>query len=155
MKKTILTFLAVFCITLFASAQDKQTEKNKALYYAILINNIDGVSKLLKDSADVNYIVATNGPELKVSMLIAAVNKISINMVKTILLYKPDIHFKDGFNSTAIMYAAATGSRAMVELLLKNGADIHDNDGRGNTVLTAAKESGNDLLIKFVKEKLK
>lgn len=155
MKKTFLTFLAVFCISLFANAQDKQTEKNKALYYAILINNMDGVVKLLKDSADVNYIVATNGPELKVNMLIAAVNKISINMVKTLLAYKPDVHFRDGFNSTAIMYAAATGSRAMVELLLKNGADIHDNDGRGNSVLTAAKESGNTALINFVKEKLK
>jgi len=152
MKKTQLFLLLAILIT---SVTINAQEKNKYLYNAILVNDIDKVSKLLKDSADANYVYTSKNPEAKISMLTAAVNKKSINMVKLLLEHGADVNFRDSFNVPPILYAASTGSKALVELLLTHGADINANDGQGNNVLTAAKESKNTALINFVKEKLK
>ena len=89
-------------------------------------------------------------------MLCTAINiGKEIAIVKLLLQYKADVNWKDAFNSTPLMYAAAKGDKNMVLLLLDNGADINANDGKGNTVLTAAIESKNEELIKFIEEKIK
>lgn len=151
MKKTYLILLFAILTSNTINAQ----ENNKYLYNAILVNDIDKVGKLLKEGADANYVYTSKNPEAKISMLTAAVNKKSINMVKLLLEQGADVNFRDSFNVPPIIYAASTGSKALVELLLTHGADIHADDGQGNTVLTAAKESKNTALINFVKEKLK
>ena len=151
MKKLFLSLIAVLCLSFFSVGQ----EKNKLLYNAILNNDMDKVTKLLNDGADANYVYTSNNPETKVSMLIAAVNKRSMNMVKVLLEHKANVNFRDSFDTPAILYAASFGSKAMVDLLLQNGADINAKDGDGNTVLSAAKESKNTVLINYVKEKLK
>lgn len=72
---------------------------------------------------------------------------------KILIENKADVNWKDGFKTSAIIYAASSGNKELVELLLSHGANINDSDGQGNTVLTAAKESKNKDLIKFIKEK--
>ena len=112
------------------------------------------VKQLLNHDADVNFIKA-EGPWMKVNMLITAVNTENIGMVKLLIANKADVKWKDGFKTTALMYAASKGSMEMVTLLLDNGANINDADEKGNTVITAAKESKNIKLIKFIEDKLK
>jgi uncharacterized protein len=150
MKKRITILLTIIYTTLYVFGQDN----NEKLYQAIVKNDTSLVRQLLNDKADPNFI-KSQGPWMKVSMLITAVNNGNIEIVRMLIASKADVKWKDGFQSTALMYAAAKGSQEIVVLLLDNGADINDNDGQGNTVLTAAKESGNKELIKFIKEKLK
>lgn len=127
-------------------------EKNEQLYEAVSKNDKDKVEKLIKKGADVNYAKET-GPWMKVSVLITAVNNKNIDIAKFLLDNEADVNWKDGFDTSAILYAASGGSVDMVKLLLEYGANINDNDGKGNTVFTAAKKSKNKDLISFVKEK--
>lgn len=148
MKKLFLTFLSVICISTVINAQEN--DKNKALYNAILNDSTDQAKKLLIEGADANYIVA----DLKVSMLIAAVKKKNLVVVKALVEHKADINYRDGSDTQAIVYAAATGSKDMVEFLYTNGADIRSENSDGENVLSLAKESKNALLINYVKQKI-
>lgn len=149
-NKSFATALIFLSFSLFAKAQSK----NEKLYLSIVRNEPEKVVQLLNDNADANYVVA-KGPWMKVNMLITAVNNEHIEMMKALINNKADVNWKDGFNSTALMYAAAKGNMEMVTLLLENGADITANDGKGNTVLTAATESKNTELIKLIQQRLK
>lgn len=148
--KTLITLFCFLALTLSAIAQDK----GEQLYEAVTKNDKEKVEKLIENGAEVNY-VKQAGPWMKVNLLITAVNNKNTNIAKLLLDNKADVNWKDGFNTSAILYAASSGSIDMVKLLLEYGADIKDNDGKGNTVLTAAKESKNKELISFVKEKMK
>lgn len=128
--------------------------KNEDLYKAIVKADTTSVKQLLTEKADPNYI-KTEGPWMKVNMLITAVNAESIGIVKLLIANKADVSWKDGFKTTVLMYAAATGNKEIVALLLKNGANINDTDAQGNTVLSAAKESKNEELVKFIQEEIK
>jgi ankyrin repeat protein len=150
MNKYSLTVLICLCFSLFANAQ----EKNEILYQSIIKNDSEKVTQLLKDNADANYIKSM-GAWMKVNMLITAVNGGNIETIKALIKSKADVNWKDGFNSTALMYAAEKGSMDIVNLLLENGADINASDGQGNTVLTAARESKNKELVKLIQERLK
>ena len=86
--------------------------------------------------------------------LVSSITLKQYDISKVLIENKADVNWKDGFKTSAIMYAAAEGNKELVELLLSNGANINDNDEQGNTVLTAATESKNEDLIKFVKEKI-
>ena len=149
-NRVFLTTLLFLGFSVFAKAQSK----NEMLYMAIIKDEPAKVTQLLKDNADANYVVA-KGPWMKVNMLITAVNNEHIEMVKDLINSKADVNWKDGFNSTALMYAAAKGNLEMVNLLLANGADATANDGKGNTVLSAATESKNAGIIKLIQEQLK
>lgn len=147
MKKTVLFLLTIICTTICAYGQNN----NEKLYRAIVKSDTTAVRQLLNDKADPNYI-KSEGPWMKVSMLIIGIK--NIDVVKLLVANKVDVKWKDGFNTTALMYAASNGNKEIVTLLLENGADINDNDGKGNTVLSAAKESSNQDLIKFIEDKL-
>ncbi len=144
---SILIFL--LGLTFSTVAQDN----GEQLYEAVKKNDKEKVEKLIEEGADINHIVQA-GPWMKVSILITAVNNKNVDIATLILSNKADVNWKDGFNTSAILYAASTGSNEMVNLLLQYGADINDNDGKGNTVLTAAKESKNKKLVSFVNEKI-
>jgi len=88
-------------------------------------------------------------------MLITAVNSAKIEIAKMLIDKKADVNWKDGFNTTALMYAASKGNKDMVVMLLNNGANIDDNDGQGNSVLSAAKRSKNKELVRFIQKQLK
>ncbi|WP_293305400.1 ankyrin repeat domain-containing protein [Pedobacter sp. UBA5917] len=150
MKKLLLTLLTILYISFYASAQTK----NDDLYSAIAKNNTEKAIDLLKNGASANYIKSV-GPWMKVNMLITAVNNKNVDIVKLLLENKADVNWRDGFNTTALMYAAAKANRTIIDMLLDNGADINANDGKGNTVLSAAKESKNEELIKYIEDRLK
>lgn len=147
--KTLLTITFFFGTILTTLSQDK----NELLLKAVTNGDKGTVEKLIKEGADVNYIKEV-GPWIKMNPLITSINKKQFDISKMLIENKADVNWKDGFKTSAIIYAAGLGNKELVELLLTNGANINDNDGQGNTVLTAAKESKNKDLIKFVKEKM-
>jgi len=147
--KTLLTIIFLFGTILTTQSQDK----NELLLKAVTNGDKVTVDKLIKEGADVNYIKEV-GPWMKMNPLITSINKRQFDISKILIENKADVNWKDGFKTSAIIYASGLGNKELVELLLVNGADINDNDGQGNTVLTAAKESKNKDLVKFVKEKM-
>ena len=148
--KTGIAVLFFFGLLFHCIAQTK----NDLLYDAIIKSDKPTVEKLLAEGASVNYIKDLK-PWLQVSMLIGAVDHKNVDIVKLLLAKKADVHFRDGFNMTAIMYAASNGEFEMVKLLVAAGANVNDNDGKGNSVLSAAKESQEADLIAFVEAKIK
>lgn len=147
--KTLLTITFLLGTIFITNGQDK----NELLLKAVTNGDKETVDKLIKEGADVNYVKEV-GPWMKMNPLITAINKRQFDISKMLIENKADVNWKDGFKTSAIIYAAGQGNKEIVELLLANGANINDNDGQGNTVLTAAKESKNKDLIKFVKERI-
>jgi uncharacterized protein len=148
MKNTFLTVL----ILLFSVTAIGQN-KGEKLYNLVVKNDTENAIKLISENADVNYVKESGW--VKVNSLISAINNVNVEIVKSLLEHNADVNWKDGFNTTALMYAASKGNKEIVDLLLKYGADINANDGEGNTVLTAAKESKNSELIALIEVKMK
>ena len=149
MKKICILFLLLNSIFL-VSAQDK----NDVLYNAIIKNDKATVEKQLAAGANANYVKELS-PWLRVSMLIAAVDNSNLEIVKLLLANKADVNYRDGFYTTAIMYAASSGELDIAKVLFDAGAKANDNDGKGTSVLSSAKESENAELIALVEAKLK
>jgi uncharacterized protein len=150
MRKKITMLLVIICTAFCALGQNN----NEKLYEAIVKEDTLSVKQLLNSKADPNY-VKTEGAWIKINMLITAVNKENISIIKMLIAVKADLKWRDGFKATALIYASYKGNQEIVVLLLNNGADINEADEQGNTVLSAAKESKNKVLIKFVEDKLK
>ena len=150
MKKTLFSILTILFFVITSNGQNI----NEQLYESIVKNDKVQVAHLLKNSANANYI-KSSGPWMKVSMLITAVNNNNFDIVKLLIENKADVNWKDGFQTTALMYAASKGNKDISILLLDNGADINASDGQGNTVLSAAKVSNNKELIKYIQDLLK
>jgi len=91
---------------------------------------------------------------MKASVLTTAVNNRDVAVVKMLLARHADVNWKDGFNTTALMYAPALGNKELTGLLLAAGADVRASDGKGNTVLSAAKESKNQEVIQLIEDRL-
>ena len=150
MEKFLLLLLLTLSTSIVAFAQDK----GQQLYVAVQKNEKGKVEALLKEKADPNYIKQA-GPWMKVSPLITAVNNENAEIVKLLISNNAQVDWSDGFNTTALLYAAAKGNKEIVEILLAHGADVNATDGQGNTVLSAAKESKNDEVIALIESKLK
>ena len=148
--KTGIAVLFFLGLLFSAVAQDK----NDLLYDAIIKSDKASVEKLLAEGASANYVKELK-PWLRVSMLIAAVDHSDIEIVKILLAKNVNVNFRDGFNTTSIIYAASSGNLEMVKVLVGAGANVNDNDGKGNSVLSAAKESQEPELIAFVEAKIK
>jgi uncharacterized protein len=148
MIRSIPIIFIIICAGLHLFGQDN----NEKLYDAIVKGDSSIVKQLLNKGADPNF-VFSKGPWMKVDLLIIAVTNGNSYIVKMLIANGADVKWKDGFNTTALMYAASGGNIEMVELLLKSGANINDNDDQGNSVLSAAKESKNVTLISLVENK--
>lgn len=142
---SILFFLN--CLILFGQNVDEK------LYKAVKENNLSDVNEFLKQNGNPNFTEEKSW--VKINLLITAVNNNNYEMAKKLIESKADVNWKDGFNTSALMYACSKGNLKIVNLLLENGADINANDEQGNSVLTAAKESNNKDLILLVENKLK
>jgi ankyrin repeat protein len=147
MKPYVAVF---FFLNIFFSAIAQ--DKNDLLYDAIVKSDKANVEKLLNEGANPNYVKELK-PWLRVSMLIAAIDHNDLDIVRLLLTKKANVDYRDGFNTTAIIYAASNGELGLVKLLVEFGANVNDSDGKGNSVLSAAKESQEADLIAFVVSK--
>jgi ankyrin repeat protein len=126
---------------------------NEKLYQAVVQRDTAAVRQALNSQADPNYVQAV-GPWMKASVLTTAVNKRDIAVVKMLLARHANVNWKDGFNTSALMYAAALGNKELTLLLLAAGADVQASDGKGNTVLSAAQEGKNQDVIQLIQSRL-
>jgi ankyrin repeat protein len=149
MKKTGALLVALLSVSGCAFGQTP----GEKLYQAVVRRDTVAVRQALSSQADPNYVKAA-GPWMKASVLITAVNNRDVDVVKMLLARHVDVNWKDGFSTTALMYAAALGNKELATLLLTAGADVNAADGKGNTVLSAAKEGKSQEVIQLVQTEL-
>jgi len=146
--KTFITLILLFSATLaFGQTKDEQ------LYNAVMKSDSLKVETLLNQDANPNFKVKQGFFEF--SPLIWAVQHQDLKIVKLLVEHKAEVDWRDGFKTTALMYAASKGNKAIVEFLIAHGADPNAKDEQGNSVLSAAKESKNDEVIKLIEKLLK
>lgn len=124
-----------------------------SLYEAVVKADTTAIKDLVKKGANVNFIQQQGW--MKVNLLITAVNKKNTDAVKVLLQNGADVNWEDGFNTTALMYAASAGSIEIVKLLLNNGADIKHKDKQGNNAISEAKKDKHFDIVKLLETKLK
>lgn len=81
------------------------------------------------------------------AVLLAAVTRVDLATARSALQAGASVHLRDAQGRTALMLAARTGSREMVELLLAAGARKADQDGQGLTAADHALAQGHGDLI--------
>jgi ankyrin repeat protein len=143
-----LLLLGFLSVPVLANAQ----AKGEDLYDAVVKNDTAQVRMLLDKGADVNYLKEQGF--VKVNCLITSVVNDNVDIARMLIAHKAEVNWRDGFNSTALMYAASGGDPKLVELLLDNGADPTADDGDGNTPLQSAKNAQvKDLIQKRIDSK--
>lgn len=148
MKKLTLVIL-FFTSTSMLFAQNM----NDSLYQAVVNNDTTAIKYFVQKGADVNFVKEQGW--VKINLLITAVNKKNTDAVNILLQNGADVNWKDGFNSTALMYAANTGNINIVKMLLDKGADITHKDDQGNDAISTAKEGKHNDIVKLLEAALK
>jgi len=141
--KSILTLLLIFTSLLSFSQS-----KNEQLYDAVSRHDSTKTETLLKQGADANFKMKAS--TFEISMLITAVMHQDTKIVKLLIEHKAEVDWRDWFKTTALMYAAHTGNKLIIDMLIAAGADPMAKDDQGNSVLSAAKESNNEIVIKQI-----
>ena len=145
MTKIIFIIAFLVCNSLiFAESIDKQ------LYKAVSDNKYDEVETLLNDGANPNFVLIDG--MVKVSPLITAVIKKNYNIVEILVDNDADVNFIDGFNSTALMYAASSGDYKITKFLIEHDADVDAVDANGNDIYEAGVKSRNKEVIELLTE---
>jgi ankyrin repeat protein len=143
--KNIFTYAFLFLFiqnTMFAQTN------NDSLYQAVVNNDTIAIKQFVQNGANVNFVKQQGW--VKINLLITAVNKKNADAVKILLQHGADVNWKDGFQTSALMYAAASGQEQIIKILLDNDADVFAKDEQGNNVLSAAKESKNNRVIELI-----
>ncbi|KAK6534122.1 hypothetical protein TWF281_005460 [Arthrobotrys megalospora] len=116
------------------------------LYWAAQLGNIDIVTRLIDDGAEVNG----PGRGFFGSPLGVASYYGFDELVKTLLENGADPNGKGGYFGNVLQAAAAGGSRKVVETLVKAGADTDKTGGAWNTALIAAATYGHDEVVSLL-----
>lgn len=149
MKKLTLIFL-FFTSSFIVLAQNMN---DSLLYQAVVNNDTTTIKELLSKGANVNFVKQQGWA--KVNPLITAINKQNIESVKILLQNGADVNWEDGFNTTALMYAASNGNISIIKYLLEGGADIKHKDKQGNDAISTAKQAKHNDVVKLLEATLK
>lgn len=106
--------------------------------------NIELFKLLLKYGAKPDY--PTSG---KHTALMSAIGHTEI--FKILVNHGANIHARDNYGRTVLIWAALHGTEEVVVLLCKMGADPQVKDKGGNTALTQAENKGRSNIIKLLK----
>ena len=71
-----------------------------------------------------------------------------LKKAKYLLRLGADVHQKDEYGSTALIWASSQGYKDVVEMLLDKGADINQKDNYGYTALLKASDKETKKVIK-------
>jgi ankyrin repeat protein/mono/diheme cytochrome c family protein len=122
----------------------KSEHGNSALHWACLNNDVDLVSNLISNGAEVN---AMN--EVLASPLLYAAGNLEI--VQLLVRHGADVNHASKFKSTPLIVAARhPRSHAVIEFLIANGADPKNKDGAGSSVLDIAAQVGDEGSVKLL-----
>jgi ankyrin repeat protein len=102
---------------------------------------------IIKDEKEnyLHYLNITNSSHLCIMVFLG-----KTNLVKTLLLTKPDVNHKNIFGLTPIFHAIAGKNYKCANLLIKNGADINHIDTFGNRCLYYELGKNNHESINFL-----
>ena len=81
--------------------------------------------------------------------LIEAAYQGDVSTVQRMLSQGTNVHARDGWNSTALMYASSWGHLEIVKELLKAGAPINERARGNNTPLMFAAEAGHLAIVEY------
>lgn len=168
-KIAVNNFLITLLFGLFLVASTVATQvradQNKALYDAVLFQEIPQLKSLLQSGADPNFThnnrsllgwAAQGGSAEVVEMLtkagadpnvadgvghtplMRAVETMQIEIIAVLLAANVDTDIATNEGKTAAMLAVATGNPAIVQSLVDAGADFNTKDVSGNTVVMNA-----------------
>ncbi len=134
---------------------DKQTI-NKAFFLSVMGKNMEGMKKLLKNGADVNWKNSKSGrtPLLQVSG-IAYTRYPYFKIMQFLINNGAKINEKDKKGNTALMYNILGERIKAVVYLLEKGARTDSINKQGQSVMDFAKRTDNEELIKIIKTALK
>lgn len=130
-----------------------QNINDSLLYQAVVNNDTTTIKDLVGKGGNINFV--TQQGWAKVNLLITAVNKKNIEAVNVLLQNGADVNWEDGFNTTALMYAASIGNIPIIKYLLDNGADIKHKDKQGNDAISTAKQAKHNDVVKLLEATLK
>lgn len=144
--KTLILIILLITSNLILIGQNM----NDSLYQAVVNNDTTAIKDFVKKGADVNFVKEQGW--VKINLLTTAVNKKNADAVKVLLQHGADVNWEDGFNTTALMYAASSGNIEIVKLLLNKGADIKHKDKQGNDAISAAKQGKHSDIVILLQE---
>lgn len=75
-----------------------------------------------------------------------------LKIVEALITKGADVHAKNKYGVTALMYAADGGHAETVEMLLAKGADVNAKDNDGWTALTFAAKKGYTKIVRLLKQ---
>lgn len=106
-----------------------------ALSYALIRDNKQIVSALIKKGSDVNV----RSENFKTPLMIAASDlSATVSTIKLLLDAGANLDLKDKWGKTALIYAIENENEALVELLLTRGADVGLKDQNGHNARSYA-----------------
>ncbi len=146
MQRKNVLFLIIFQLSSLSVFSQSDSD---SLFKAVERNDTTAIKVYLKNGADINLVKQKGWA--KVNLLITAVNKNHLETAKILIQNNVNINWKDGFNTTALMYAANIGNIKMVRFLLDSGADIKHKDDNGNDALSTAKSKKHKDVVKLLK----
>ncbi|KAH8800552.1 hypothetical protein DL96DRAFT_797101 [Flagelloscypha sp. PMI_526] len=91
--------------------------------------------------------------DLDQALYVAAVRKVSINVIKLLAENGADLNKEGGYYGFALQAAAAKGALKVVEFLVEKGADVNKEGGAYGSALQAAAENGTLKVVEFLVEK--
>ena len=117
-------------------------EINQKFYDACQASNLNRVTQLLLDGADVNFIEIYSESCLIISR--------DINIIRLLLSNGANVNYKNNHQESAILIQAFNGHIEIVNLLLSYGANINDTDKYGDTPLMVAIRNGQLEMAKLL-----
>ena len=129
-------------MTLSAGAQDPAAE----LHQAVIAGNIQSVTNLLNNGADIN---AKNG--LGWTPLHAAIRSNHKDIVELLISKGADVNAKDNNGQTPLHFAVESGQNDIIQILITKNANINETDNNGDNALSlATKTEQNAIAAKLV-----
>ncbi len=149
MKRLIFVFVSIGSLLVVFSASAGDLEKK--LFYAAYNGNVNEVTKLLDNGADINLRTGTAG----VTPLMVATQNGHLSAAKVLIDKGANVNIKSGTRDITALYIASTqGNLEIVNELLNNGADVNAKcDDFGATALIAATVKGHSEIVKALIDK--
>ena len=116
-----------------ASINEKDINRESALYYAVIQNENDVVELLLLHGVNINE----KYEEEETPLHLAARNNYK-EIVELLLSHGANVNEKNEFGETALHFAVHNNSKEMCEFLLSHGANINEKDKYGESPLHLA-----------------
>jgi ankyrin repeat protein len=135
-------------LALLNRGTEVSADDEMALLFASMRGDVEAVSALLDDGADVN-VMHDDGWS---GLILAAANGHS-QVVQALLAKGAKVDAKENLmGQTALIWAVNGGHSAVVKALLKAGANVNARDKFGGTALTRAASNGQSEIVKTLLE---